>query len=137
MRDRRAAWSAYMEWVKTETGSAPYNLANSGVKAYSLADLDVGFGSLALCGPGAYGHAPLVEALAAKCNVAADCIATAQGTSMANHLAMAAILEPGDDVLIEHPAYPLLWETAEYLGARVRFFERPAAGEFALDLDRL
>jgi hypothetical protein len=126
-----------MEWVKTETGSVAFNLANSGVKAYSLADLQVNFSSLVLCGPGAYGYAPLVEAIAAKCKVDTDCIATAQGTSMANHLAMAAIVEPGDEVLIEHPGYPLLWETAEYLGARLRFFARRASNAFALDLDEL
>ena len=34
-----------------------------------------------------------------------ECIVTATGTSMANHLAMAAVLAPGDEVLIEQPAY--------------------------------
>ena len=37
---------------------------------------------------------------------------------MANHLAMAALLEPGDEVLIEHPAYGLLLDAALYLEAR-------------------
>ena len=37
------------------------------------------------------------------------------GTSMANHLAMAAILEPGDEVLIEHPAYGPILDIAHYL----------------------
>lgn len=134
---RRAAYSAYMEWVKTQTGSVAFNLANSGVKAYSLADLDIDFASLTLSGPGAYGYKPLVHAIAAKCNVPPECIATAQGTSMANYLAMAAIVEPGDEVLIEHPGYPLLWETAEYASARVKFFARPESHAFALDLDEL
>jgi len=56
---------------------------------------------------------------------------------MANHLAMAAILKSGDKVLIERPGYPLLRETAEYLGARVKSFERPESRDFAIDLSIL
>ena len=31
---------------------------------------------------------------------------------MANFLAMAALIEPGDEVLVEHPTYELLSEAA-------------------------
>jgi len=132
----RTIRSAYMEWVKTQT-HAGFNLANSGVKNYPLSGLPVNFEALSLSGPGAYGYAPLVSAIAAKCGVPAECVATAQGTSMANYLAMAGTLDPGDQVLIERPAYPLLWETAEYLGAEVRFFERRPDAGFAMDVDAL
>lgn len=54
---------------------------------------------------------------------------------MANHLAMAAILEPGDEVLIEAPAYEPLLAVASYLGATVRRFERRAQQGFAIDAD--
>jgi hypothetical protein len=128
--------SAYMEWVKTQT-HAGFDLANSGVKNYPLSGLPVDFHALTLSGPGAYGYTPLVNAIAAKCGVPAECVATAQGTSMANYLAMAGTLDPGDEVLIEHPAYPLLWEAAEYLGAEVKFFERAADAGFAIDVDAL
>jgi aspartate/methionine/tyrosine aminotransferase len=36
---------------------------------------------------------------------------------------------------MEHPGYPLMWETAEYLGAAIKFVERRAAAKFVLDLD--
>jgi aspartate/methionine/tyrosine aminotransferase len=133
----RSMGSAYMEWVKTCTAGAKYNLANSGVKSYPLANLPVDFQSLQLTGPGAYGYPPLVEALARKCGVANDCVATALGTSGANHLAMAVLIGPGDEVLVEHPGYPLLWEAASYHGADVKFFERRAEDKFAIDLDSL
>jgi len=125
-----------MEWVKTST-DVPFNLANSGVRNYPLSGLPVDWTALALCGLGAYGYAPLVEAIARKCGVDPDCVATAQGTSMANHLAMAAVLEARDEVLIESPAYPLLAETAEYLCAKVSLFDRPAEANFDIDLDLL
>lgn len=136
MATARTMGSAYMEWVKTNTNVA-FNLANSGVKNYPLSGLPVDFGALTLSGPGAYGFAPLIAAIAAKCGVEENCVATAQGTSMANHLAMGAAIEPGDDVLVERPAYPLLAETAEYLGANVNYFDRPAEVTFAIDLDSL
>ena len=132
----RSMGSAYMEWVKTST-TAPYNLANSGIKSYPLAGLPVDFNALQLTGPGAYGYRPLVEALARKCGVPDECVATALGTSGANHLAMAVLIEPGDEVLIEHPGYPLLWEAASYHGAEVKFFERRAEEKFAIDVDAL
>ena len=118
------AGSSYMEWVKTQTGGVRFNLANSGVKSYALADLGVDFSQFELSGPGAYGYPPLKRAIAAKYGVSETCVTTALGTSGANWLTMAATLNPGDEVLMEHPAYPLLWETAEYLGAKVKFFER-------------
>jgi aspartate/methionine/tyrosine aminotransferase len=50
---------------------------------------------------------------------------------------MAALIEPGDEVLIEHPAYELLVSTAEHLGANVTRFSRPAENSFRIDLGEL
>ena len=58
---------------------------------------------------------------------------------MANHLAMAAVLEPGDEVLLEQPVYGPLLDVAEYLGARVQRIPRRLEAAFALepaDLER-
>ncbi len=128
---KRTSSSAYMEWVKTQTAMA-FNLANSGVKNFPLGGLPLDIHTLTLSGPGAYGYGPLKKAIAAKCNVHEDCVVTAQGTSMANYLAMAAILQPGDHVLVEHPSYPLLWEAAEFVGGEVTFFARPPEEQFAV-----
>jgi aspartate/methionine/tyrosine aminotransferase len=56
----------------------------------------------------------------------------ADGASMANMLAMAALIAPGDAVLIEHPAYEPMVATALYLGADVRRFTRQGP-DFAID----
>ena len=57
--------------------------------------------------------------------VTADCVVTAAGTSMANHLALAATLNPGDEVLVEHPTYELLVSTLEYLGVEGALLRTP------------
>jgi hypothetical protein len=65
--------------------------------------------------------------------VAPESVVTATGTSMANHLAMSALFAPGDEVLIEEPAYELMLNALLYLGAKVRRFQRRAEDNFALD----
>ena len=39
---------------------------------------------------------------------------------MANYLAMASVLKPGDEVLIEHPTYELIVDVAFQIGAKIR-----------------
>jgi len=124
--------SPYMEFAKLRSG-AKYNLATSGVMNYPLAELPVRPEDLEINGPTIYGYAPLQERLARYNHVPVECVVAAAGTSMANHLAMAATLEPGDEVLLEHPTYELLVSTAQYLGAKVRYFERRFADAFRLD----
>lgn len=132
--ERRVVSSDYMEWAKTRS-QARFNLASSGVMNYPLAGLPVRLEDLELSGPSGYGFEPLQAALAAKSGVTPECVVAATGTSMANHLVMAALLGPGDEVLIEHPAYEPLVALARYLGANVRRFERHAEEGFALDPD--
>jgi len=122
-----------MQWAKLNHATARYNLGVSGMPSYPLAELGVKVENLEVNGPPGYGYAPLQEALARKCGVTPDHVVAAAGTSMANHLAMAAVLEPGDEVLIEHPAYGLLEDAARYLGAEIRHFDRPWEAGFPLD----
>jgi aspartate/methionine/tyrosine aminotransferase len=127
------AWdSQYMEWAKTQSHSR-FNLATSGVMNYPLSDLPVTLADLEISGPSYYGYEPLQQALAKKCGVSVDCVVAANGTSMANHLAMASVLQGGDEVLIEQPAYELLVSTARYLGAQVKFFERRPEDGYKVD----
>jgi len=128
MRQRH---SDYMHWAKTQS-RARYNLATSGVGFFPLAELPA-HPTLEINGDSKYGYAPLQQAMARKCGVDPDCVVAAAGTSMANHLAMAALIDPGDEVLIEHPAYELLVSAALYLGADVKRFARRAENGYALD----
>jgi len=121
-----------MEWAKTKS-HARFNLATSGLLHYPMHALGVRPDDVELSGPSWYGYAPLQEALARKAGVAADCVVAAVGTSLANHLAMASLIEPGDEVLIEQPAYDPLLAVAGYLGARVRRFPRRREDGFAVD----
>lgn len=133
---KRLIESPYMHWAKT-LQAARFNLANSGVFPYPLRELPVCLEDLELSGPSFYGWPPLQTALAHHLGMPEDRVIHAVGTSMANHLAMAVIVDPGDDVLIERPAYELLISTAEYLGARIRRFARRPENRWVPDLSEL
>jgi aspartate/methionine/tyrosine aminotransferase len=126
----------YMEWAKSRP-SPRFDLAGSNILGCSLDDLPGAGDALALSGKNDDGYAPLVEAIGARYAVRATQIATAQGTSGANFIVCAALLEPGDDVLVERPGYDPLLGAAQLLGARTRRFDRGFSDGYALDPGRV
>ncbi|HYU97656.1 MAG TPA: aminotransferase class I/II-fold pyridoxal phosphate-dependent enzyme [Pyrinomonadaceae bacterium] len=121
--ERRVRASEYMHWAKTSS-RARFNLATSGLANLTLQELQVSLADLELTGESGYGYQPLISLLADRFHVNATSIVTAAGTSFANHLALAALINPGDEVLFESPTYEPLLATAEYLGATVKPFQR-------------
>ena len=128
--------SDYMQWAKLHS-KARFNLATSGVGAFPLAELPVSIDQLEINGDNSYGFAPLRQAIATKHAVDPDCVVEAAGTSMANHLALAALIDPGDEVLIESPTYELIVSTAQYLQARIVRFPRREENGFAVDPEEI
>ncbi len=131
----RTMRSNYMNFAKLGT-AARYGLASSGVADCAMSDLGADIGDLALHGSNSYGYPPLVEAIADRFAVPPECVVMpGGGASFANHLALAALLTPGDEVLIEDPTYELIVRTLEYLQARVARFELRLENGWALDAD--
>lgn len=128
--------SPYMEWAKLNS-AAKYNLATSGIEPLPFAELGARLKDLGLDGGSPYGYPELQNRLAAHCGVPAECIVPAIGASMANHLAMAACFEPGEDVLIEEPTYEPMMSTARFLGANIIRFRRDPDDGFRVDLKDL
>jgi aspartate/methionine/tyrosine aminotransferase len=129
--------SDFMHWAKSRP-KAKYDLALSGILNLPIAELDVDLKDLELHGDNAYGYRPLVEALAKHRHVSPENVVTVSGgTSMANHLAMAALVDHGDEVLIEQPTYDPLLAIAEYLGAKIKRFPRRLENGFGIDIGEL
>lgn len=127
----RAMASEYMYWAKTQA-PVRYNLASSEVPHVRLDRFPIAIADLEIDGASRYRYPPLRAAIAAKCGVAPDRVVMADGASMANMLALSALIAPGDEVLIEHPVYEPIVAAARHCGAKVVHFER-AAPAFALD----
>ena len=129
--------SIYMHWAKMRP-KVKYDLALSGILNLPFAELEANIADLDLNGDNAYGYQPLVEALAAHSQVSPESVVTISGgTSMANHLAMAAALEHGDEVLIEEPTYEPILALAEYLGARIKRFPRTFENGYQIEIEEL
>ena len=124
-----------MHWAKSRP-PVKYDLTLSGILNLPIEELEFDRKHLELHGPNAYGYTPLVEAIAVHRRVAPENVVTVSGgTSMANHLAMAALVEHGDEVLIEQPAYDPLLSVAQYLGAEIKRFSRRFEDGFKIDVE--
>ncbi|MGH7024783.1 MAG: pyridoxal phosphate-dependent aminotransferase [Caulobacteraceae bacterium] len=131
--ENRSINSAYMRFAKLDT-AARFNLASSGVADCALADIAPDAADLVLHGDNVYGWPPLAQAIADRFGVDPACVVIpGGGCSFANHLAMAAILAPGEEALIEAPTYELLVATLSYLGATIRTFPRTFETAWRLD----
>ena len=126
----------YMEWAKTRP-VPEIDLAGSNILACSLDDLPEAAEALSLAGANDNGYQPLTEAIGARYKVEPDRVTTAGGTSGANFLVFAALLEPGDEVLVERPGYDPLLGAARMFGARTVRFDRTFEDGFALDPERV
>ena len=98
--------------------------AARGVADCTMADLDPRPEDFVLHGRNSYGYGPLIACIASRFAIPEACVVEGAGASFANHLAMAAILSPGDEVLIEAPAYELLFAALGYFQAEIHSVAR-------------
>ena len=126
----------YMRWSKLHA-RAPHDLTGSNLFPVDLDELPGAREALRLSGPNDEGYAPLIEAIARRYGVSPERVCTAPGTSGANFLVLASLLGPGDDVLIERPAYDPIIGAARLLGASVRRFGRRFEDAYQPDPDEI
>ena len=127
----------YMRWAKTRP-RVTYDLAASGLQPVTTEDLlgdTTAKDAFDLSGPNDEGYPPLREAIAARYGVTPASVSIGGGASGANFLACLALLEAGDDALIETPGYDPLFAAARAAGATVVPFTRSWDRGFALDPD--
>lgn len=131
---RGAMASEYMHWAKLQR-PVTFSLSRSEVPHFRLDSLPLSTADLDLDGASHPSYLPLRERIAARYGVSVDNVVAADGCSMANFLAMTALIAPGDQVLFERPAYEPMLATARFLGAEIRRVHRRADDGFALDPD--
>lgn len=133
---RDEAVTRYLAWAKLKS-VAPFNLAVSGIVDYPLAELPVRIEDIEIGGTGPYGYTPLMQRLAAKAGVPEECVVYTLGTSMANYVAMTALVHRGDEVLVERPTYDPILTVLDHLDAKIARFERRPEKGFRLGLGEL
>ena len=135
-KTRATRESEYLEWARSH-GNIKYSLALSGVPPVDVSLLSPSVEDFTMVADNEYGWPPLLERIAHRYGVETKNVVLAHGTSMANHLACAALVEAGDHVLIEHPVYDPLVAVPRYLGCEIGFFERREEDGYALDVARV
>lgn len=125
----------YMRWAKTRA-PVTYDLASSGLLPVTTEEL---LGDLRakdafeISGHNDEGFEPLRAAIGQRYGMPPQSVTIAGGASGANFLACLALLQPGDDALIETPGYDPLFAAARAAGANVVHFERSWQKGFAID----
>jgi len=71
-----------------------------------------------------WGHPVLKQRIAAKYGVKTSEILLTNGCTNATYLSIVSHVKPGDTVICESPAYQPMWQTAELLGAKIKWLKR-------------
>lgn len=133
------------DWMRDFYFDTTIDLGSSGVQCWSLAELrgllDIrqdDLDAITLDDSPSYGGPALRTALARRfADGDPDRVMATHGSTEAIFLAMNALLEPSDEVVVVDPGYHSLWSIAESIGCRLkRWTLRPEDG-FAPDLDAL
>lgn len=129
----------YMEWAKTHPADpgVRFNLAGSGFDYADPGVIQPDFGRVRLSGPNFYGSESIRGRIAARYGVPVDHVLNVAGTSLGIFLTVAALLEPGDEVLVEGPAYEHLVKAPGLVGGVVNRVGRGFGSGFRLDVDRI
>jgi aspartate/methionine/tyrosine aminotransferase len=130
----RPLTSSHLEWSKAH-GNVKYNLAVSGVTPLDVRQISPSVDDFTMVADNEYGWQPLLDRIARRYDVASENVVLAHGNSMANHLVYAALLDPGDQVLVESPGYDPLHVVPELMQCDVRTFERREKDRYRLDIE--
>lgn len=116
-------WFRRMEledWFDTYQYEIEYDIGESAVKTLGVGDLDIDLNDILLRYGYHKGRPDLREIIALSYpGFSPEHIIVTTGASEANFVVAAALLKPGDHVIIEHPNYPSNYEVPRSLGCEV------------------
>ena len=128
----------YMRWAKSmEYGGPEIFLARSGMPAPTRESLGVRLEDIELRHRRHDGDPEVRGRLAARYGLPEEQVVLAAGTSQANFLICAALLDPGDVAVVETPTYEALPRLVELVGAQVRPLPRHFEEDWRVEPDRL
>ncbi|MCC6737748.1 MAG: pyridoxal phosphate-dependent aminotransferase [Planctomycetia bacterium] len=127
----------YMEWAKLNQHIHPvsFDLSNSAMAPPTPEEIGVTAEDAHWEGENHYGHPVLKELIAKRYGVKEEMIIPSGGSSLANFLFAAALLDTGDKAAIEVPYYEPLGKILEALEAKVIEVPRRREEKFQPDVD--
>ena len=126
------------EWFDDYQYAVQYDIGESAVKFLTFGQLGFSFDDLPIRYGYHKGRPDLRAALAEQYQpLSAENILVTNGGSEAIFLIAAALLKPGDHVIVEHPNYPSLYEIPRSLSCSVSFLPLRFENGFKPDLSEL
>jgi aspartate/methionine/tyrosine aminotransferase len=116
----------YLEFAGRYYAAVRYDLATSGLRPIAAAEL----GSVAHDDYGA--RQRFAAAVGERYGTPKDEVVPCLGTAGALFTAYAALLGPGDQLVVERPSYEPLWRVAAGQGVHIDFFERRREDGYAI-----
>lgn len=134
--------SKLFDWLLEYEDDVRYNFGTSSIPGVRFSDLDrhTGFEidpDFDLGKNTPFGYEPLRKIIADNYGCEPSNVVTTTGGSEANFLTCMALLEKGDEVIVEQPGYEPMWLVPKLFGATLRNYERTFENGFQLDLDSL
>lgn len=134
-------WFKRMElevWFDKYQYAIDYDIGESAVKTLAVEDLDIDLSQVMLRYGYHSGRPDLRACIAEQYRgLGQEHIIVTTGASEANFAVVAALVKPGDHVVIEHPNYPSLYEVPRSLGCDVGLLTLQYESRFKPDLDEL
>lgn len=125
----------YLRFARSDR-NVEFDLSGSGMPEYPLEKLGVPPDNLLLSEGNDWGSPSLRSAIASSFSLPEKNVLPAHGTTFALFLVCAALLERGDRVLVEEPAYEPLRSIPLLSGACVDRFPRPFENRYRIDRER-
>lgn len=127
----------YLDWMMEQGGRVRYNLASGAMPALSTEQLGIRLEDIPLQGFHRNGYPELLERLASRWQLPMARIVLVSGATAGMHLVLMALVDPGDEVVLEVPSYETLYRLTSLMRAEVIRLPRPFEKGFQLDMERL
>jgi aspartate/methionine/tyrosine aminotransferase len=127
----------YLTWAREFMGRVKYDLAKSNILALSKEELRLTLDDLEINGSHEHGCDALYEHLANRYQVDRSCVYVCNGATQGIFLVCAAVLDRGDEVLLEVPNYEPLYRVPNQMGAEIKPIERRFERAFQIEMEEI
>ncbi len=127
----------YFDWLSENYPKIDLDLSNSSTRSVNLTELGFSISDIELGPPGLGGNPELRTKISELYDVPENNILLSPGSTMSNFGISAALLEPGDNVIVETPTYEPLLRIPEALGVEVLRVSRRFEDGFKVDSEEL
>jgi aspartate/methionine/tyrosine aminotransferase len=127
----------YFDWLTESYPKIELDLSNSSTRSVNLKELGFALTDIELGPPGLGGNPELRSKISELYDVPEKNILLSPGSTMSNFGISAALLEPGDNVIVETPTYEPLLRIPEALGVEVLRIARRFENGFKVDVEEL